>query len=240
MPLTPSGGQFEYSGSELDSLAEARNYYAWVLKQFEPFLGPTVIEVGAGIGTFSEFLLGSPRVRELIAIEPAANTYPELEKKFALDARVKTLHGYLSDHYRDLQANAVVAVNVLEHVENHEQFLREAYAGVVSGGSLLLFVPAIPAIYGSLDKAFEHYRRYTKASLRQVIQNAGWQPRRISYMNLPGIAAWFMAGKIMKKTSVAPGDAKAYDRLVIPWLSKLEAVVPPPIGSNLVAIATKA
>lgn len=231
---------FKYSGTELDSLAEAKNYYAWVLKQFEPFLGPTVIEAGAGIGTFSEFLLSSPKVQKLVAIEPAANTYPELEKKFAANQHVETLRGYLSDHYTTLSANAVVAVNVLEHIEDHEGFLREAKASVVTGGSLLLFVPAIPAIYGSLDKAFEHYRRYTRRTLRDVIQKSGWQPRRISYMNLPGIAAWFMAGRILKKTSVAPADAKAYDRLVVPWLSRLESVVRPPIGSNLVAIATKA
>jgi len=231
--------EFNYSGTELDSLAEAKNYYGWVLKQFEPFLGETVIEAGAGIGTFSDFLLSSPKVKNLIAIEPAANTYPELEKKFAGNPGVETLRGYLSDHYRTLKANAVVAVNVLEHVEDHEAFLREAKDAIVPGGSLLLFVPAIPAIYGTLDKAFEHYRRYTRHTLRDVIKSAGWQPKRISYMNFPGIAAWFMAGRIMKKTSVAPGDAKAYDRLVIPWLSKLEAIVPPPIGSNIVAIATK-
>ena len=61
--------EFNYSGTELDSLAEAKNYYGWVLKQFEPFLGETVIEAGAGIGTFSDFLLSSPKVKNLIAIE---------------------------------------------------------------------------------------------------------------------------------------------------------------------------
>jgi hypothetical protein len=58
-------------------------------------------------------------------------------------------------------------------------------------------------------------------------------------MNFPGIAAWFMAGKVLKKTSIAPADAKAYDRLVVPWISRLEQLVPPPIGSNIIAIATR-
>jgi 2-polyprenyl-3-methyl-5-hydroxy-6-metoxy-1,4-benzoquinol methylase len=184
---------FQYSGSELDALAEAKNYYAWVLKQFDPFLGPTVIEAGAGIGTFSQFLISSPKVKKLFAIEPASNTYPLLEERFRNDNRVETIKGYLSDHYKTLSANAVVAVNVLEHVEHHEEFLTEAREAVVPGGALLLFVPALPGIYGSLDKAFEHHRRYTRRTLREVIEKAGWKPRRISYMNLPGIAAWFMA-----------------------------------------------
>jgi 2-polyprenyl-3-methyl-5-hydroxy-6-metoxy-1,4-benzoquinol methylase len=230
---------FNYSGAELDSLVEARNYYNWVLSQFEPYLGETVVEVGAGIGTFSDFLLRSARVKKLIAIEPGENTYPHLEKRFAEDPRVSTRSGYLSEYYRDLNANAVVAVNVLEHVKEHESFLREAFEGTARGGHLLIFVPALPAIFGTLDKAFEHHRRYTKQTLRAVISAAGWQPRRISYMNLPGIAAWFMAGRILKKNVINPNDAKAYDRLVVPWLSRLESAVPPPIGSNLIAIARK-
>ncbi|HEX6573756.1 MAG TPA: methyltransferase domain-containing protein, partial [Gemmatimonadaceae bacterium] len=149
---------FKYSGNELDSLAEARNYYSWVLRQFEPFLGPTVIEAGAGIGTFSEFLLSSPNVEKLIAIEPASNTFPHLESRFKDNPRVETKKGYLSEFYGGLKADVIVAVNVLEHVEDHEGFLREAYAAINPGGSLLLFVPALPAIYGTLDKAFEHHR----------------------------------------------------------------------------------
>jgi SAM-dependent methyltransferase len=231
---------FQYSGSELDALAEAKNYYAWVLKQFDPFLGPTVVEAGAGIGTFSEFLISSPKVEKLFAIEPASNTYPLLEKRFKEDNRVETRQGYLTDHYKTLSANAVVAVNVLEHVENHEEFLTEAREAVVPGGALLLFVPALPGIYGSLDKAFEHHRRYTRRTLRDVIEKAGWKPRRISYMNMPGIAAWFMAGRVMKKTNIAPAETRAYDRLVVPILSKVESLIEAPIGSNLVAIATRA
>lgn len=236
---TPGGQNFAYSGSELDSLAEAKNYYSWVLRQFEPYLGKTVIEVGAGIGTFSEFLLSVPRVEQLIAIEPAANTFPFLQTRFAENPRVRTQRGYLAEYYTDLAANAVVAVNVLEHVPDHDQILREALAATIPGGSLLLFVPALPAIYGTLDTAFEHKRRYTGTTLRTVIEAAGWTVRRITYMNLPGIAAWFMAGRVMRKTHIAAPETRAYDRLVVPWLSKLESIIPPPIGSNLIAIATK-
>jgi phospholipid N-methyltransferase len=231
--------EFNYSGNELDSLAEANNYYAWVMRQFEPHLGPVVLEVGAGIGTFSDYLLRSPKVKELIAIEPGANTFPHLKKHFEGDSRVTALNGYLTDHYSGLKANAAVAVNVLEHVKDHQAFLEEALAATIPGGSLCLFVPALPAIYGTLDTVFEHYRRYTKSSLHQVIEAAGWKIERLSYMNLPGIAAWFIAGRILRKTNIASGDARTYDRLVVPWLSKLETIIPPPIGSNLVAIAKK-
>jgi FkbM family methyltransferase len=239
MPLPVQTSNFEYSGSELDALAEAKNYYAWVLRQFEPYLGQTVVEVGAGIGTFSEFLLGSTKVQRLVAIEPASNTYPHLQRRFARNPRVEVRRGYLSEHVGQVDASAMVAVNVMEHVPDDSQFLRDGFSSVRNGGHLLLFVPALPAIFGTLDVAFEHHRRYTKASLRRVIEGAGWQPVRISYMNFPGIAAWFMAGRVMRKTSINARDAKAYDSLVVPWLSRLESILEPPIGSNLIAIATR-
>jgi SAM-dependent methyltransferase len=239
MPLTPGGSRFSYSGTELDALAEARNYYGWVMRQFEPWLGANVIEAGAGIGTFSEFLLRSPRVKRLVAVEPAMNTYPVLEERFHGNPRATTISGYLGEHHELGAANAVVAVNVLEHVLDDVTFLREAHEATITGGSLLLFVPALPSIYGSLDEAFEHHRRYTSASLRTVIEAAGWRVRRLRYMNFAGIAAWFVAGRVLRKTSIAPRDAKAYDRFVVPWLSRVESLVPPPIGSNLLAVATK-
>jgi SAM-dependent methyltransferase len=230
---------FKYSGSELDSLAEAKNYYAWVLRQFENYVGPTVVEIGAGIGTFSEFVLGIPRVEKLIAIEPADNTYPYLEARFRDNPRVDVRKGYLADHRDSIMADALVAVNVLEHVPDDAEFVRDAFTAVRQGGHLLLFVPALPAIFGTLDVAFEHHRRYTRATLRDVIVRAGWKPMRISYMNMPGIAAWFTAGRILRKTTIAARDARTYDTLVVPWLSRLESIIEPPIGANLLAVAEK-
>lgn len=228
-----------YSGSELDALAEARNYYAWVMRQFEPHLGATVIEAGAGLGTFSEFLLAAPCVQKLYAIEPASNTFPILRERFRVDARFEPMSGYLSDYYRDLAADSVVAVNVLEHILDDHAFLVEAREAVVPGGSLLIFVPALPAIFGTLDVAFEHHRRYTKSTLTSVIEGAGWNPLRVSYMNMPGIAAWFVAGRVFRKQAISSRDARTYDRFVVPFLARVESLIGPPIGSNLVAIATR-
>lgn len=239
MPLTPRNTNFEYSGTELDALAGATNYYAWVLRQFEPFLGETVIEVGAGIGTFSQCLLGVTKVRKLIAIEPAMNTLPHLEARFAGEPRAEVRKGYLSAHAETLEGDAIVAVNVMEHVPDDHQFLVDALSSVKSGGHLLLFVPALPAIFGSLDVAFEHHRRYTRQSLSRAIEGAGWDTVRISYMNFPGIAAWYVAGRILRRASITAGNTRTYDRFIVPIVSRIETLVEPPVGSNLLAIARK-
>jgi len=234
-----TGTGFVYSSSELDAIAGARNYYRWITKRFAPYLGARVVEVGAGIGTYSEFLLGVPGTKQLTAVEPAANTFPVLREKLAAFPQAQALEGYFGDHAEELSADSVVAVNVLEHVEHDEEFLRLAWRVVVPGGTLLLFVPAVPAIFGTLDTAFEHHRRYTRPALRQKLESAGWSIERIDYMNLPGILPWFVVGRIMKWTSISSRSARFYDRVVIPVTSAIEEVIPIPIGQSLLAVARK-
>lgn len=234
-----SGTGFVYSSSELDALAGAPNYYRWITSRFEPYLGPRVVEVGAGIGTFSEFLLGVSKIERLTTIEPAANTFPLLKAKLATFPQALALEGFLDDHAGALSADSVVAVNVLEHVENDEEFLRLAWNVVVPGGTLLLFVPAVPAIIGTLDKAFKHFRRYTRPILKQKLEKTGWSIEKIGYMNLPGIIPWFVAGRVLRWNSISPGSARFYDRVILPLTRRIEEMIEMPIGQSLLAVARK-
>ena len=72
-------------------MVEANNYYNWLLSYFEAHLKGRVIEVGAGIGTLSRLILRSQDVRELTAVEPAANPFPILLQQIGADGRVKPL-----------------------------------------------------------------------------------------------------------------------------------------------------
>lgn len=234
-----TGPNFVYTGSELNALSGAQNYYRWLIRRFTPFLGANVVEVGAGIGTFSEYLLGVATVESLVAIEPAGNTFPILRERLATRSNVEVIKGYLKDFERKSVADSLVAVNVLEHVKDDEDFLRRALDIVRPGGTLLLFVPAIPAIFGSLDKAFEHFRRYTRPRLRSIIEIAGWTIERIDYMNFPGILPWFIAGRALGRTSISSRAAIAYDRFVIPFAQAMEDRIQMPIGQSLLAVGRR-
>jgi FkbM family methyltransferase len=230
---------FEYSGAELDALAEARNYYGWISGRFAPYLGERIVEAGAGIGTFTLHLLERAPSAHVLAIEPAVNNFPFLARRFAEDSRVRPEHGYLGDAQPERSADSVVAVNVMEHVEDDGGFLAAARRVLVPGGHVLLFVPAVPAIFGTLDRAFEHCRRYRRGELREKLVAAGLEPLEVRYMNLPGVAAWWLAGRVLRRTTVKPGDARVYDRWVVPWVRALESRWAPPIGQSLLAIARR-
>lgn len=231
--------EFVYAGSELDAMAGARNYYRALMERFGPHLGHRVVEVGAGIGTFADYLLAHPGVGELTLVEPAENNYPSLERRFAGRAGVRTIQGYLGELVGRVSADAVVAVNVLEHVEDDLGFLRDAHRILAPGGKLLLFVPAVPGIYGSLDRAFDHYRRYTRSVLDRLLATAGFRPVELRYANLPGVLSWFVAGRVLRRSTVTPRDVEVYDRWIMPWVSRLERVVAPPIGQSLVVVASR-
>lgn len=230
---------FTYSGEELDALAGAVNYYRWIVRRFAPYLGPRVVEVGAGIGTFAGHLRAAAPDARLTLVEPAANNVPHLRARFAGDARARIVHGYLDDAGEPESADALVAVNVMEHVRDDGAFLMAAHRLLAPGGHALLFVPALPALYGSLDEAFEHERRYTRAGLCQRLRAAGLRPLRLHYTNLPGVAAWWLSGRVLRRRTVSARDARIYDRWVIPWVAAMERIWTPPLGQSLIAVARK-
>jgi SAM-dependent methyltransferase len=230
---------FAYVSTELRALAEAKNYYQWVISQFAPFIGRRVIEVGAGIGTFTRALLNHAPVSELILVEPSDNLFPLLQRRFAGDSRVEIIHGYFQPIAIPATADSIVLVNVLEHIGEDEAFLADAYEALTPGGTLLLLVPAMPGIYGSLDRAFGHYRRYTKTSLAHKLHVAGFGIIRLAYVNLLGIAGWFLTGRVLRQTTLKLRYVRWYDRWVIPWLSRLEGRWEPPLGQSLIVVARK-
>ena len=130
-------------------------------------------------------------------------------------------------------------MDVLEHAEHDAELLQLIYRILVPGGTALPFTPALPALYGSLDKGFEHYRRYTKRELRSKMEQAGFQLQQLRYFNLPGVVAWFLAGRVLRRETIRPADVRVYDRWVVPWLSRLERLWETPLGQNLLAVGKR-
>lgn len=220
-------------------MGEARNYYRWILSQFLPYIGEEMVEVGAGAGNFAAHVLEArPEIR-LTLIEPAENLAPGLEARFAGNPNVRVLRGNLEEHAAGLSADSAAMVNVLEHIKDDAGCLRRLREILRPGGRALLLVPAVPAIYGSLDAAFEHYRRYSRSNLAGKLAAAGLQTEKLRYVNLPGVAAWWVTGKLLRRRTLDAKSVRFYDRWVVPWLSRIEGVWEPPIGQSLLAVARR-
>jgi SAM-dependent methyltransferase len=228
-----------YFGRDLEAMSFAVNYYRWIFDEFRPCLGQYVAEVGGGTGNFSQTLLDGG-VRRLIVFEPSSNTFPNLEERFRNRPEVETLNCRLEEKYKSYPEtfDAIVYMNVLEHIENDLQELSLANFVLKPGGNLLIFVPALSMLFSDLDSQLGHFRRYHKKGLIDLVQRAGFELVRVKYLDSFGLVPWFLAFVWLKRT-ITMGKVSLYDKVVVPILRKLEGVVTPPIGKNLLLIAKK-
>lgn len=228
-----------YFGKDLEAMSFARNYHKWVLDEFKNYLGDHVAEVGAGMGSFSEYLLDAG-IEKLVAFEPSTNMYPSLEGKFSGNDKVETINDYFegkSQRYSD-SFDSICYINVLEHIEDDATALSHAYRALHEKGHVLIFVPALSFLYSKLDNKLGHFRRYTKDQLVEVVSSAGFTVKNVKYFDIAGIIPWYIAFVLLKQTAMQ-SNVSMYDNIVVPVMSKIERVITPPIGKNLVLVGQK-
>ena len=83
-----------------------------------------------------------------------------------------------------------------------------------------------------------HYRRYTRTSLREVVEAAGWRVDDLRFADVPGYFVYGLKYRLMSADRLSEGASKVYDGLVIPVAQQLHRVGRWPIGKNLVCLAT--
>ena len=229
----------QYEGRDLEAMFAAPGYCSWILSQFESYLGNTVAEIGAGSGNFSSQLITKVKGR-LVAIEPSAQMFSLLERRFSGDSRVICEPHFFADvagKYRGT-FDSIVYANVLEHVKDDLRELMDAHAGLKPGGYLCVFVPALPFLFSEFDASVGHHRRYTKEQLAALMHEANFEVVKLRYFDIAGILPWFFFMKVLHWT-LTPGRAGLYDRIVVPIVRWIESLIPPPIGKNLVIVGQK-
>lgn len=229
-----------YEGQDLEALADMPRYADWIVGEFAHLLKGRVIEVGAGIGNVSARYVDT--CESAVLVEPASNLYPQLKTRFADRPHVVTTNTLLRDVPGSLTEqpfDAAIMVNVLEHIQDDVGCLRRLHGMLGERGKVLLFVPALPWLYGTLDKLVHHHRRYTFESLADVLQKSGFYPIHLRYFDVAGILPWWLAGKVLRRDRFDPEGARFYDRFGVPLTAFVERHIVPPLGKSLTCIACK-
>lgn len=97
-----------------------------------------------------------------------------------------------SNDLQDRSYDAVVALNVFEHIEDHEKAAREVFRVLKSGGIFYMEVPGGPNLYDAYDASLMHFRRYTRSSVRNLLLGAGFrlvEQSAIGFLAYPGFWA---------------------------------------------------
>ena len=155
-----------YIGSELMIFAKADKWKSYFSEFITPFLGPRVLEVGAGIGATTKILC-EDRI-DWLCLEPDPTLLSQIEEKIKngdLPACCRMATGIVNDLEEDAFFDGVLYIDVLEHIENDRDELVNAVRHLAPGGKLIVLSPAYEALYSPFDKAIGHFRRYNRSSI---------------------------------------------------------------------------
>jgi len=217
---------------ELDT--NVPNYNEWLRSLVAPAATGRVIELGAGMGTFSLALLQT--ADHIVAVEPSARGSAALSAATEHIDRVTAVHGYASDAAGLGPFDGAVMSNVLEHIEDDEGTLRELLAMVKPGGLVAVYSPAFELLMSDFDREIGHVRRYRKHGLVRTFETAGFEISEARYVNMPGFFAWLLVSRLLHKRPTHSGLSRLYDRRVVPVARWVESRVRMPFGQSVLVI----
>jgi SAM-dependent methyltransferase len=229
-----------YTLEDQERMSPAENYFAWQCRLVQNELGRRVVEVGCGVGNFTRMLLDREAV---IAVDPEPGCIERLNSRYPDCAN---LHAFVcaapSPEFGSLarfRPDTCVCLNVLEHIEDDAAALAGMASVLQPGGVVVLLVPAFPALYGPIDRNLGHFRRYTRGRIRTLARRTGLRIRKMHYSNFIGFFGWWTNAHILKCEAQSAAQIRFFDRWLVPPMSALERLAPPPFGQSILAVIEK-
>ncbi len=226
-----------HGGEILMRLARAPRFTRWMADVIRPFVGERVLEIGAGIGNMTIHLVPrsvywatdiNPHYLETLDRLQSARPYLRTAYIDAMEA---------SSYPRDISFDTVICLNVVEHLSDDVGTLRNIYSVLDEGGRAIILVPNGPKLFGSLDEVLGHCRRYTEDQLIKVGREAGFTVEKVLKFNRPGVPAWWLNGRVLRKTTFGLGQVRLLNFLT-PLFRVIDSWLPlPPL--SLIAIFRK-
>jgi SAM-dependent methyltransferase len=221
-----------YAGVDnLEVMKEAVRYNRYLLELIVRYAGAAkrVIDVGAGGGTFA------------VPVSQAGFDVTALEPDDGLRAHLARLGLRAVSSATELPAASfdyAYTLNVLEHITEDVAALRDVRRTLARGALLLIYVPAFPVLYTSMDAKVGHVRRYRRDTLMRSVTAAGFEVERVEYADSIG----FFAALAYRMTDRGNGGInlrmlKLYDRAIFPLSRALDRLTHRWFGKNLVLVA---
>jgi SAM-dependent methyltransferase len=237
--MTGEGAFSQATGRGLEDAGAAedrRRYRAYQLELIAPHCGRSVLEVGAGLGDFAAQF---DQLDRLVVTDVDPGAVAAMAQRFSDRPEVEPRRLDLDDPATleiGTPVSAVVAINVLEHIEEDADALRRLAGLVEPGGRVVMFVPGYQQLYGEFDRAVGHVRRYTPATLSSAFVRAGLRPVDVRPVNLLGGVAWWATVRRGGVGTPNPRLVRIYDRWVVPTTRLLERRFRPPFGQSVLGV----
>ena len=215
--------EYNYGTETLEVIADAGKFNRWMYETIKKHCSGEILEIGSGIGNISQFFISDGANISLSDIE---NSYfYRLQEKFGGNKNLKGMFRLdfsdknLEKNYPELlgKFDTIFALNVVEHIPDHEQAMQNAMKMLKPGGKVVILVPAFQWLFNGFDKQLDHQRRYTKKTLQNLLERAGFSVVYWQYFNFIAILGWFVSGTVLRKQIIPGSQMRFYDALVPAW-----------------------
>lgn len=229
-----------YVGGELELFAAARNWKRRLARELAPHLAGDVLEVGAGLGGTTANLLPAARVRRWTALEPdpalcarLASFTRELARTHGVE--IEARGGTLDELAAEQRFDAVLYVDVLEHIEDDRAELVRAARHLAPGGRLVVLAPAHQGLYSEFDRAIGHFRRYDRRSLL-ALAPPGTELLHAAYLDSAGWLASLANRFLLRRALPTPAQIRTWDGLLVPVSGVLDRLLLGRFGKSVLVV----
>jgi SAM-dependent methyltransferase len=228
-----------YGRGVLNNLNGTPQYLSWLARVVRPYVGDSVLELGAGIGNLAGRLMSKRLL--YVAAESDPLHLHALRNRFLRTPNVRVRRvdtespGDFDD--RDGTFDTVLCLNLLEYLDNPGSAIKSIRGLLNPSGTLVVLVPQRPSLYGALDRAMGHKRRFERGPLEQLLTGAGFEIQRAFNLNKVGTPPWWLYSRLLGSVRINKLTLKAFDKTV--WLWRRIDPILPWAGLSLVVVARK-
>jgi hypothetical protein len=229
-----------YEGKELELFAQARNWKTYWSGKVRSHIGKSVLEVGAGLGANTPYLLG-PEQESWLCLEPDAALLDQIPARLAEEPQgkiVKTRLGLLRDLSADEIFDTILYIDVLEHIAKDFDEMRTALGHLSPKGKIIVLAPAHPRLYTDFDRELGHYRRYTRRSLRDCTP-PGATLIQMYALDSFGLMASIANKLLLHQSMPSPRQIAFWDWCLVPISQLTDPLIGFSIGKSLIAVWQK-
>lgn len=225
----------KYPGLELDNFDKANIWRSYIYFLIKKFIKGKVLEVGAGIGSFTENYLNLKKISSI--------TLSEMDKDFCkiLNNRYKKKKLIIKNQQIikfKCKFDTIMYLNVLEHIKKDQDEIKSSLKKLNHGGHLVILVPAHQEIYSEFDKAVGHIKRYDINFFKKLKKN--YKIVFLKQIDLIGYFLYFL-NKIFFKNEVYPTKLKIFiwDKIFTPLTIVIDFLTFRKFGKNILCIIKK-
>jgi SAM-dependent methyltransferase len=223
----------EYQGKELENFDLASFWRKYIYFQIKSFLRNDILEVGAGIGSFTKHYKDS--FNRITLIEPDKYNFKKLKKNIK-DKNIKILNTSIKKTRKKF--NCILYMNVMEHIKNDEKEINLALDKLYKNGFLIILVPAHQKLYTAFDKAVGHYRRYSANFFEKNFKNSIL--KKLIFLDFFGYFLYFFNNLFFKK-KIYPSKFKIliWDKIFTPISIIVDFLIIYKFGKNILCVYQK-